>query len=1146
MTTRLVDYFAVLGVGDNFNPIHNLYSKGVSYKTVCFQPYLLDRYPFTDYKESPLPANELHMFCLPNNVQIQENGDLPSFFIFTLTGPDGQRTYGSCLTFSEILIERELMEESLNKIQKIPKKEDVLKFKKKSQSTSNSPTFDLTNEKTIIKDSERIKISLSENSNSIKIEIIPPKKKKPLYITKAFCILSHWPMYSIFKLFLSEIYRISLSISEVPIERHIQNFVEGIPLPPQGKITVEATIGSTVIQISRPPVNKLPLCDVPFDLLFEHLSVDSMIFLINAMLLEKKIVVHSKNHMILGYIIEALSSLIFPFYWQHVYIPLLPKQCKDFIYAPVPFIMGIDTELFQQIGFESSLHDDTVVVDLNLKKVQKIKLEPLPDTKNLKKQLSNILSKYKFVDSINEIDMAFPLVPIPSEIDTLDDQTKEFPKEEIRYEFFRYFSLLFKDYRKYILKAAHGATIDDLSEVFPKRDEYLSNFPKKDQEFFKNFFETSSWERFVIDKIESSTATESLLFDEFIKQQTTKEKVAYLETNEFEIQKKVVIKPPKKSDLPIYSEYQYQSFPKLNPKMLQKLDIPEPLISKDEVSHVRNTVLSSWTTILATLSALGSDDKNSEFKRKVSEADNKLLSVVKESIEKKRLTHKRTISINDQIVEIGSGGTKGFAGTSLYIETMDDDLVDLFSRIVIDTNHKCENCSLMLTINDIHNGWSTNANDYRTTCPRCDVKFVASFTIIIHGEENEIIEKTDYYHLSHAILTKEITNLLKKDVTADVSLFQYHPIIFWNIIIHFQDLKVPLNFVLPRVDWRYVVTTVTHPKNKKTEARKLRISLPSKRKSLPESPISSPKSADIQYLPRELSSVPQKNTRSTPNLNEKKNEKRKSTDTPKKNSCPIIEMFTQKRKVDEIQTPKQKNKKKIKTGCEEKTSRILEFEQVKPLSLPSEKEELPKIPKKEQIVQKRILDDDMSQDEETSIEKPPKFFEQSSNEAKKTSIVDLTADSPLKITSNLSTMERKTLDDINALLKSIIPSEYQKSSLFEKNHRKLLMDLSEILKSDDVFLITKSIFVQVRTIMESCIRKLLKTKKNYMVGEGIKQLEKSGILQKSSVIYPEFKFLQNICNNHLHLRDGHDNLTIELVFSLVIHLISISKYSFSL
>jgi DENN domain-containing protein 4 len=278
----------------------------------------------------------------------------------------------------------------------------------------------------------------------------------------------------------------------------------------------------------------------------------------NAMLLEKKIIFHSKNYNILGYIIEALSSFIFPFYWQHVYITLLPKQCKDFIYAPVPFIMGIESSLFEQNQFESSTDSDTIVVDLNSKKVSKIEMEPLPDTKNLRKQLSMILSNYKFNDSHpHEIDMAFPLVPNPKEIDSKKVVKKIFPKEEVRYSFFRYFAILFKEYRNFIVKAAHGATVEDLNEIFQKREEYLLKFPKKEQAFMKFFFETQAWERFLIQRIESTNTTEVLLFDEFIKQQTTKEKVVYLESKEFEIQKKITIKPASAVDLPKYSKFQY-------------------------------------------------------------------------------------------------------------------------------------------------------------------------------------------------------------------------------------------------------------------------------------------------------------------------------------------------------------------------------------------------------------------------------------------------------------------------------------------------------------------------------------------------------------------------------------------------------------
>ena len=38
---------------------------------------------------------------------------------------------------------------------------------------------------------------------------------------------------------------------------------------------------------------------------------------------------------------ESLSNVIFPFTWQHVYVPILPASLNHFLDAPVPFIMGL-------------------------------------------------------------------------------------------------------------------------------------------------------------------------------------------------------------------------------------------------------------------------------------------------------------------------------------------------------------------------------------------------------------------------------------------------------------------------------------------------------------------------------------------------------------------------------------------------------------------------------------------------------------------------------------------------------------------------------------------------------------------------------------------------------------------------------------
>ena len=38
---------------------------------------------------------------------------------------------------------------------------------------------------------------------------------------------------------------------------------------------------------------------------------------------------------------ESMAAILFPFIWQHVYVPILPAALSHFLDAPVPFLMGI-------------------------------------------------------------------------------------------------------------------------------------------------------------------------------------------------------------------------------------------------------------------------------------------------------------------------------------------------------------------------------------------------------------------------------------------------------------------------------------------------------------------------------------------------------------------------------------------------------------------------------------------------------------------------------------------------------------------------------------------------------------------------------------------------------------------------------------
>ena len=56
---------------------------------------------------------------------------------------------------------------------------------------------------------------------------------------KALVLVSHYPFFNLYRLFLSQLYRVSLSDPPLPIERYVANFCSEVPLPPRGQVEVE-------------------------------------------------------------------------------------------------------------------------------------------------------------------------------------------------------------------------------------------------------------------------------------------------------------------------------------------------------------------------------------------------------------------------------------------------------------------------------------------------------------------------------------------------------------------------------------------------------------------------------------------------------------------------------------------------------------------------------------------------------------------------------------------------------------------------------------------------------------------------------------------------------------------------------------------
>lgn len=66
-----------------------------------------------------------------------------------------------------------------------------------------------------------------------------------------------------------------------------------------------------------------------------------MVVLFCAALTEHKILFHSASYSRLAEACRAITALLYPFQYSHVYIPLLPSGLLEVLSTPTPFLIGV-------------------------------------------------------------------------------------------------------------------------------------------------------------------------------------------------------------------------------------------------------------------------------------------------------------------------------------------------------------------------------------------------------------------------------------------------------------------------------------------------------------------------------------------------------------------------------------------------------------------------------------------------------------------------------------------------------------------------------------------------------------------------------------------------------------------------------------
>ena len=79
----------------------------------------------------------------------------------------------------------------------------------------------------------------------------------------------------------------------------------------------------------------------------QSLKPEKIIFLIEALLLERKIILIKDNFGDIAVIMESLVSLLNPLKWNFVFITYLTPKLVECLEAPFPYMIGVSRKIWE-------------------------------------------------------------------------------------------------------------------------------------------------------------------------------------------------------------------------------------------------------------------------------------------------------------------------------------------------------------------------------------------------------------------------------------------------------------------------------------------------------------------------------------------------------------------------------------------------------------------------------------------------------------------------------------------------------------------------------------------------------------------------------------------------------------------------------
>ncbi|XP_011891642.1 PREDICTED: DENN domain-containing protein 1B isoform X6 [Cercocebus atys] len=192
--------------------------------------------------------------------------------------------------------------------------------------------------------------------------------------TICLCILSYLPWFEVYYKLLNTLADYLAKELENDLNETLKSLYNH-PVP-KANTPVNLSVHSYFI---APDVTGLPTIPESRNLTeyFVAVDVNNMLQLYASMLHERRIVITSSKLSTLTACIHGSAALLYPMYWQHIYIPVLPPHLLDYCCAPMPYLIGIHSSLIERVKNKSL--EDVVMLNVDTNTLE----SPFSDLNNL-------------------------------------------------------------------------------------------------------------------------------------------------------------------------------------------------------------------------------------------------------------------------------------------------------------------------------------------------------------------------------------------------------------------------------------------------------------------------------------------------------------------------------------------------------------------------------------------------------------------------------------------------------------------------------------------------------------------------------------------------------------------------------------------